>query len=232
MSYGRKNEILCALIQKGNKDAETMILKVNDGLIHSCVNKAKDRHLLSHLYEYEDAVIDASMAVIEAAKRYDPKQGSFSTYATWYIRHAIGSNASERYAVHIPVNVETDWRLGRLKADTEAYIEKIARPHWLEEIVGEEDDGEVLLEETIPIEEDRWADARESLEKAMETLTERERYVLTERYGFYDGEYKTLEKVGDTMGITRDRVRQIEQKALRKLLHPSRSRDLRIYLYE
>ena len=66
----------------------------------------------------------------------------------------------------------------------------------------------------------------------LETLTERERDVITMRYGLEDGRNRTLEDVGRQVGVTRERIRQIEAKALRKLRHPSRAKMLRDYLEE
>lgn len=71
---------------------------------------------------------------------------------------------------------------------------------------------------------------REILEKLMGELSEREQAVLIARYGFEDGVEKTLEEVGQTFGVTRERIRQIESKALRKLSHPTRIRELKDFL--
>ena len=71
---------------------------------------------------------------------------------------------------------------------------------------------------------------REELEQAMESLTERERKILNLRFGLEDGMPKTLEEVGNIFKVTRERIRQIEAKALRKLRHPSRSRRLQAFL--
>ena len=71
---------------------------------------------------------------------------------------------------------------------------------------------------------------KDQLDEVLNTLTDRERKVLDLRYGLTDGEEKTLEEVGQEFNVTRERVRQIEAKALRKLRHPSRSRKLRDYI--
>jgi len=71
---------------------------------------------------------------------------------------------------------------------------------------------------------------REELEQAMESLTDRERKILILRFGLEDGQPKTLEEVGRIFRVTRERIRQIEAKALRKLRHPSRSKRLKAFL--
>lgn len=71
---------------------------------------------------------------------------------------------------------------------------------------------------------------KEQLEEVLGTLTEREQKVLTLRFGLEDGRARTLEEVGKEFNVTRERIRQIEAKALRKLRHPSRSRKLKDYL--
>ncbi len=71
---------------------------------------------------------------------------------------------------------------------------------------------------------------REQLEEVLNTLTDREKKVLSLRFGLEDGRGRTLEEVGKEFNVTRERIRQIEAKALRKLRHPTRSRKLRDYL--
>ena len=73
---------------------------------------------------------------------------------------------------------------------------------------------------------------REDLENVLNTLTPRERDVVRMRYGFDDGRMKTLEEIGSLFAVTRERIRQIEAKALRKLRHPNRNAVLREYVYE
>ena len=82
----------------------------------------------------------------------------------------------------------------------------------------------------VPAEEAAYTLLREQLEEVMETLTEREEKVIRLRYGLGDGRPRTLEEVGKEFNVTRERIRQIEAKALRKLRHPSRSRILKDYL--
>jgi RNA polymerase primary sigma factor len=118
-------------------------------------------------------------------------------------------------------------------------VEQILRislePMSLETPVGSEEDsylGDFIKDETMP-EPDDAASAqllREQLRTILKSLNPRERQVLEMRFGLKDGQSHTLEEVGQAFGVTRERIRQIEAKALRKLRHPLRSRKLRDYL--
>ena len=82
----------------------------------------------------------------------------------------------------------------------------------------------------VPADQATFTLLREQLMEALETLTEREQKVLRLRFGLDDGRPRTLEEVGKVFHVTRERIRQIEAKALRKLRHPSRSKKLKDYL--
>ncbi len=116
-------------------------------------------------------------------------------------------------------------------------IMKLAQePVSLETPIGEEEDshlGDFIQddESTQPSEEASYALLREQLEEVLKTLTEREEQVLRMRFGLRDGKPHTLEEVGREFDVTRERIRQIESKALRKLRHPSRSKKLRDFLH-
>ena len=115
-------------------------------------------------------------------------------------------------------------------------IMKIAQdPVSLETPIGEEEDshlGDFIPDEDTPAPSDAAASTilREVIEKELHTLTPREEHVIKLRFGLYDGRTRTLEEVGKEFDITRERIRQIEAKALRKLRHPSRARHLRGFL--
>ena len=115
-------------------------------------------------------------------------------------------------------------------------IQKIAQdPVSLETPIGEEDDshlGDFIQDEDSPAPHDAasYTLLREQLEEVMSTLTPREAKVLKLRFGLEDGKARTLEEVGKEFDVTRERIRQIEAKALRKLRHPSRSKKLRDYM--
>ena len=108
-------------------------------------------------------------------------------------------------------------------------------PVSLETPIGEEEDshlGDFIQDDNVPVPADAAAFTllKEQLEEVLGTLTEREQKVLTLRFGLEDGRARTLEEVGKEFDVTRERIRQIEAKALRKLRHPSRSRKLKDYL--
>ena len=115
-------------------------------------------------------------------------------------------------------------------------ILKIAQdPVSLETPIGEEEDshlGDFIPDEDTPAPSDAAASTilREVIERELHTLTPREEHVIKLRFGLYDGRTRTLEEVGKEFDITRERIRQIEAKALRKLRHPSRARHLRGFL--
>lgn len=115
-------------------------------------------------------------------------------------------------------------------------IQKISQePVSLETPIGEEEDshlGDFIQDDNVPVPAEAAAQTllKEQLDEVLDTLTEREQKVLRLRFGMNDGRARTLEEVGREFDVTRERIRQIEAKALRKLRHPSRSRKLRDYL--
>ena len=123
-----------------------------------------------------------------------------------------------------------------MSAEKVREIMKIAQdPVSLETPIGEEEDshlGDFIPDDDTPAPADAAASTilREVIEKELHTLTPREEHVIKLRFGLYDGRTRTLEEVGKEFDITRERIRQIEAKALRKLRHPSRARHLRGFL--
>ena len=123
-----------------------------------------------------------------------------------------------------------------MPADRVREILKIAQePVSLETPIGEEEDshlGDFIQDDNVPVPAEAAAQTllKEQLDEVLDTLTEREQKVLRLRFGMNDGRARTLEEVGKEFDVTRERIRQIEAKALRKLRHPSRSRKLRDYL--
>ena len=123
------------------------------------------------------------------------------------------------------------WAVSRVKA-----VKNVARePISLETPIGEEEDshlGDFIPDEDAPApaEAAAFSMLKEQLVEVLNTLTEREQKVLKLRFGLEDGRARTLEEVGKEFDVTRERIRQIEAKALRKLRHPTRSKKLKDYL--
>lgn len=144
-------------------------------------------------------------------------------------RHLLQQNGREPTPEEIAAEME-------IPVERVAEIQKIAQdPVSLETPIGEEDDSHLedfIQDEDTPAPQDSAAYTllREQLEEVMGTLTPREAKVLKLRFGLEDGKSRTLEEVGKEFMVTRERIRQIEAKALRKLRHPSRSRKLKDYM--
>ncbi|MDJ0510888.1 MAG: RNA polymerase sigma factor RpoD [Crocosphaera sp.] len=184
----------------------------------------------------------------------------FSTYATWWIRQAITrAIADQSRTIRLPVHLyETISRIKKttkllsqemrrkpteeeIATRMEMTIEKlrfIAKsaqlPISLETPIGKEEDSRLgdFIEADGETPEDEVSKnlLREDLENVLDTLSARERDVLRLRYGLDDGRMKTLEEIGQIFNVTRERIRQIEAKALRKLRHPNRNSILKEYI--
>ncbi|BAZ90486.1 RNA polymerase sigma factor RpoD [Raphidiopsis curvata NIES-932] len=184
----------------------------------------------------------------------------FSTYATWWIRQAITrAIADQSRTIRLPVHLyETISRIkkttkllsqemGRKPTEEEIatrmemtieklrFIAKSAQlPISLETPIGKEEDSRLgdFIESDGETPEDQVSKSllREDLERVLDSLGPRERDVLRLRYGLDDGRMKTLEEIGQIFNVTRERIRQIEAKALRKLRHPNRNSVLKEYI--
>ncbi|MFN9175153.1 MAG: RNA polymerase sigma factor RpoD, partial [Synechocystis sp.] len=184
----------------------------------------------------------------------------FSTYATWWIRQAITrAIADQSRTIRLPVHLyETISRIKKttkllsqemhrkpteeeIAEKMEMTIEKlrfIAKsaqlPISLETPIGKEEDSRLgdFIEADGETPEDEVSKnlLRDDLENVLDTLSPRERDVLRLRYGLDDGRMKTLEEIGQIFNVTRERIRQIEAKALRKLRHPNRNSILKEYI--
>jgi RNA polymerase primary sigma factor len=134
-----------------------------------------------------------------------------------------------------PTAAEIGERMDLPPQKVQEILSFVQEPVSLETPVGEEDDshlGDFIQDERMPVPLEAATDAvmREQLAEVMNALTDRERQVISLRFGLTDGRARTLEEVGKEFHVTRERIRQIEAKALRKMRHPSRSRRLRDYL--
>lgn len=230
------------------QDARTRVIEANLRLVVSIVKRYMNRGLsLLDLIQEGNTGLMKSVEKFEYRRGY-----KFSTYATWWIRQAATrAIADQSRTIRIPVHmVETIHkvvreqkrllqRLGREPTESELgqacgmsaqevlSVKRMAqRPVSLQSKVGDDDAcyGDFIPDTTSvdPFQATDGHFLREQLEAVLETLGEREREVIDYRFGLSDGFSRTLEEVGQFFNVTRERVRQIEAKALRKLRHPRR----------